>query len=67
VARDQTDLANDPGLGGDRGRHSHESALRSWWAKHIASVLNAIKPDQLYCPRVQQTHLYKFDDALGAK
>jgi hypothetical protein len=22
-------VANDPGLGGNRGRHSHESALRS--------------------------------------
>ena len=29
AARDQTDIANDPGLGDGRGRHSHESALRS--------------------------------------
>ena len=29
AARDQTDIANDPGLGGGRGRYTHESALRS--------------------------------------
>ena len=47
AARDQTDIANDPGLGGGRGRHSHESALRfSGWVKHIASVLDATKPDR---------------------
>jgi hypothetical protein len=37
---------NDPGLGGGRGRRSHESALRSGWVKHTANLLNATKPDR---------------------
>jgi len=44
-------IANDPGLAADRGRRSHECALRSGWGRNTcASVLNATKPDRTIVP-----------------
>ena len=67
MARDQTDVARfstTPVLGAAGVVTLKGVRCVLGWVKHIASVMNATKPDRTIVQECNRTRLYKLDDAL---